>query len=113
MSRSAVVRAAIYTGTAAGVFWLPFHVPSITTVYSVSQAFHFSNQAAVLALLTGLAAATLWSWLGPRAAAAAIADPPLEDDPLAWWPLLIACAVTSVELKKNYIYIGWVCFCWV
>jgi Ca2+/Na+ antiporter len=93
-----VVRTAIYAATAAGVFWLPFHVTPSTPVYSVSQAFHFNNQVALVALLAGLALATWWSWREPTAVTSDASRPPLDDRPLGWWPLLIALAISGVQL---------------
>ncbi|GEM_PF-2165626 len=104
MTRTAV-RFAIYAATAVGVFWLPFHVPPLHQVYSVSQAFHFNNQVAILALLAGVGIAALWGMLGPQPHAPQ--DTPENTGQLPWWPLALACAVSSVELTMITLASGW------
>ncbi len=104
MNRTAT-RITIYAGTAVGVLWLPFHVKPFPAIYSISQAFHFNNQVALVALLAGLALATWWSWPGETAAAPGRS--PQQDRQLGCWPLLAALAVSSIELTLISLASGW------
>src|SRR5580658_5272589 len=86
---------AIYAGTAAGVFWLPFYVPILGNVFSISQVFHFNNLAAIVALLAGIALAAWWSWRNPDADSPALSE---LDHPLGWRPLLLTLVVSGLWL---------------
>jgi hypothetical protein len=92
------IRFAIYAGTALGVFWLPFQVPPLGIVFSVSQAFHFNNQAAIAALLVGMALATWWSWRNPSDAPLTPSPPDQPDQQLSWRPLLVTLGVSGLWL---------------
>jgi hypothetical protein len=107
-------RIAIYTLTALGVFWLPFHVPLFSKAYSTALIFHFNNQVAFLSLMTGLALATLWSWREPRSEPQR-SEPQIEtpassgpNERLPLWPLGVAWAVSSIELTLVCMVSGWV-----
>jgi len=111
-------RIAIYAGTAAGVFWLPFYVRPITDTYSLSQAFHFNNQVAIASLLLGLVLAVWWSWRSPRLESPGQFDKTSDEtskrssthEPgrqLGWWPLLVALAASGGELTMVCLGSGW------
>jgi hypothetical protein len=96
---------AIYAATAAGVFWLPFYVPPLKAMASLSQAFHFNNQFAIAALLGGMALATWWRWRDQRAEPS---DAALSaDQPLRCWPLLAAWAASVPNVILIWLASGW------
>jgi hypothetical protein len=104
MNREGLGQAAICASTALGVFWLPFHIPSSTGAYSASSLFEFNNRVAVIAMLTGV---SVYAWWSARAGRPAADESPQSGTRIGWWPLLLALAVSSVELTLVSVALGW------
>jgi len=98
-----VKKSVIYAATAAGVFWLPFHVPPFRVMPSMSQAFHFNNQAAMAALLCGIAAIALVS----RREKGHEARVDAAQAQMGAVPLVIALAVSGVVLVMICLASAW------